>query len=126
MFLHSSLKSNLAGYLPLTQVQRHVYFTHVIYRCNLMRAAPYDLKAAKQTVSLTLNSDLYAQARRFGINTSQIAEEALAQEVARRNAEQLREEVRKDLAALDAYEAENGSFAEMVRQHYQSGTDDVP
>jgi len=91
-----------------------------------MRAVPYDLKAAKQTVSLTLNSDLYAQARRFGINISQIAEEALAQEVARRNAEQLREEVRKDLAALDAYEAENGSFAEMVRQHYQSGTDDVP
>ena len=91
-----------------------------------MRSAPYDTKAAKQTVSLTINSDLYAQARRFGINTSQIAEEALAHEVARRKAELVKEEVRKDLAALDVYEAEHGSFADMVRQHYQSGTDDTP
>lgn len=90
-----------------------------------MRPTPYDLKAAKQTVSLTINSDLYAQARRFGINTSQIAEEALAHEVARRNAERLKEEVGRDLKALDTYEAEHGSFAEMVRLHYQPGTDDA-
>ena len=90
-----------------------------------MRPTPYDLKAAKQTVSLTINSDLYAQARRVGINISQVAEEALAHEVARRNAERLKDEVRKDLKALDAYEAEHGSFAEMVRQHYQPGTDDA-
>jgi antitoxin CcdA len=86
----------------------------------VVRPAQYDLKAAKQTVSLTINSDLYAQAKRLGINTSQVAEEALAHEVARRNAERLREEVRKDLQALDTYEAEHGSFADMVRQHYQS------
>jgi antitoxin CcdA len=90
-----------------------------------MRSAPYDVKAAKQTVSLTINSDLYAQAKGLGINTSQIAEEALAQEVARRKAERLKEEVRKDLEALDAYEAEHGSFAEMVRQHYDPGSDDA-
>lgn len=89
-----------------------------------MRPAPYDVKAAKQTVSLTINSDLYAQSRRLGINTSQVAEEALAHEVARRNAERLREEVRKDLKALDDYEAKHGSFAEMARQHYESNTDD--
>lgn len=90
-----------------------------------MRSPPYDVKATKQTVSLTINSDLYARARRLGINTSQIAEEALAQEVARRNAEQLREEVRKDLQALDAYESRHGSFAEMVRQHYEPDADDA-
>lgn len=90
-----------------------------------MRPASYDVKAAKQTVSLTINSDLYAQARRLGINTSQIAEEALAHEVAARNAQRLREEVRKDLSALDAYEAEHGSFAEMVREHYQPGPDEA-
>jgi post-segregation antitoxin (ccd killing protein) len=90
-----------------------------------MRAPPYDQKAAKQTVSLTINSDLYAQAKRFGINTSQVAEEALGHEVARRKAQRLREEVRKDLAALDAYEAKHGSFADMVREHYQSGTDET-
>ena len=91
-----------------------------------MRSAAYDPKAAKQTVSLTINSDLYAQAKRCGINASQIAEDALAHEVARRKAERLREEVRKDLEALDAYEAKHGSFAEMVREHYQSADDDAP
>jgi antitoxin CcdA len=91
-----------------------------------MRSSSYDPKAAKQTVSLTINSDLYGQVRRLGINASQIAEEALAQEVARRKAERLREEVRKDLDALDAYEAKHGSFAEMVREHYQPLDDDTP
>lgn len=80
--------------------------------------SPYDPKAAKQTVSLTINSDLYAQAKGFGINASQVAEEALANEVARRKAEHLRAEIQQDLQALDAYEAEHGSFAEMVRGHY--------
>lgn len=91
-----------------------------------MRSSAYDPKAAKQTVSLTINSDLYAQAKRFGINASQVAEEALGQEVARRKAERLREEVRRDLEALDAYEAKHGSFAEMVREHYQPSDDDAP
>jgi post-segregation antitoxin (ccd killing protein) len=90
-----------------------------------MRPTSYDSKAAKQTVSLTINSDLYAQAKGFGINASQVAEEALANEVARRKAEQLREEIKQDLQALDAYEAKHGSFAEMVREHYQAaGADD--
>ncbi len=91
-----------------------------------MRTSPYDLKAAKQTVSLTINSDLYAQAKRLGINASQIAEEALGQEVTRRKAERLKEEVRRDLEALDAYEAKHGSFADMVREHYQPADDDAP
>lgn len=102
-----------------------VYCTGHRHGLISMRPAPYDVKAPKQTVSLTINSDLYAQARSFGINTSQIAEEALAQEVARRKAERLREEVRKDLEALDAYEAEHGSFAEMVRRHYEPGSGDA-
>ncbi len=89
-----------------------------------MRPSLYDSKAAKQTVSVTLNSDLYAQAKRLGINASQVAEDALAHEVARRRAERLRAEVQQDLDALDAYESRHGSFAEMVREHYQSVEDD--
>lgn len=91
-----------------------------------MRNPAYDLRAAKQTVSLTINSDLYTQAKRFGINASQIAEEALGHEVAKRKAELLKDEVRRDLEALDAYEAKHGSFAEMVREHYQPADDDSP
>ena len=41
-----------------------------------------------------------------------------------RVAERLKEAVRRDLQALYAYEAEHGSFAEMVRKHYQPRTGD--
>jgi post-segregation antitoxin (ccd killing protein) len=84
-----------------------------------VRGPPHNLKAAKQTVSLTINSDLYAQVRTLGINASQVAEEALIQQVARIKAEQLRSEIRQDLEAASAYSAKHGSFAEMVRQHYR-------
>ena len=48
-----------------------------------VRGTSYDPKAAKRTVSLTINSDLYAQAKKLGINASQVAEQALIQEVER-------------------------------------------
>jgi post-segregation antitoxin (ccd killing protein) len=79
------------------------------------------VKATKRTVSLTINSDLYAQAKRFGINASQIAEEALAREVARHKAELIKAEIRQDLEAIDAYTAKHGSFADLVRDHYSNG-----
>jgi len=88
-----------------------------------VRNPPYDVKAAKQTVSLTINSELYAQAKKLGINASQVAEEALAQQVARRKAEQLKAEIRQDLEAVNSYMAKHGSFAEMVRQHYHGDED---
>lgn len=75
-------------------------------------------------MSLTLNSDVYAQAKKLGINTSQVAEEALIQHVARRKAEQLQIEIRQDLEAATSYMAKHGSFAEMVRQHYTNTTND--
>jgi post-segregation antitoxin (ccd killing protein) len=77
----------------------------------------YNVKAPKQTVSVTLNSELYTQAKGLGINASQIAEEALAAEVARRHAERIQAEIREDLEASNAYTAKHGSFAEMVREH---------
>ena len=88
-----------------------------------MRNPPHDVKAAKRTVSLTINSDLYAQAKKLGINASQIAEDALAQEVARRKGEEIQVEIRQDLEATRAYVTKHGSFAEMARAHY-AGEDD--
>ena len=35
----------------------------------------YNVKAPKQTVSVTINSDLYVQSKSLGINASQVAEE---------------------------------------------------
>src|SRR5437588_3841405 len=84
----------------------------------------YDMKAPKQTVSLTVNSDLYARAKKLGINASQIAEEALTQALARKLAEQIRAEIREDLAAYNSYIEAHGSPAEMARAHYR-GRDDA-
>jgi post-segregation antitoxin (ccd killing protein) len=75
-------------------------------------------------VSLTINSDLYAQAKKLGINASQVAEEALIQQVARHKAEQLRTEIRQDIEVMDAYAAKHGSFPEMVRAHYANRDED--
>jgi antitoxin CcdA len=84
-----------------------------------MRSRDYDTKAPKQTVSVTLNSDLYAKAKGLGINASQVAEEAIAHEYSSRRAKELRAELEKDLAAVEKYEQEHGSFSDMVRAHYE-------
>lgn len=102
----------------------------VLYPCRgpvystSVRSPRHDVKAAKRTVSLTINSDLYAQAKELGINASQIAENALAAEVERRRSELLRAEIVQDLEAVSGYEAKHGSFAEMVREHYQRDDND--
>jgi post-segregation antitoxin (ccd killing protein) len=106
-----------------------VSYTRVYCTCPkrdtaVMRSSIYDVKATKQTVSLTINSDLYAQSKGFGINASQVAEDALAQELAKRKAEELKAEIQQDLEALDAYEAKHGSFTEMVREHHQAADDE--
>jgi antitoxin CcdA len=87
-----------------------------------MREPPYDSKSAKQTVSVTLNSDLYAKAKGLGINVSKVAEEAIAQEYASRRSEQLRAELERELIAIEKYEEEHGSFSEMARAYF--GEDD--
>ena len=84
-----------------------------------MRKPVFDQNAKKRTVSLTLNSDLYAKAKSMGINISKVAEEALAHEYSVGLREALRAEIRDELAALERYEAEHGSFPEFVRAHYE-------
>jgi post-segregation antitoxin (ccd killing protein) len=89
-----------------------------------MRASPQRSKPAKQTVSLTIDSALYAEAKKLGINASQIAQEALEREVTRRRAEQIRREIEQDLEATSRYVEKHGSFADMVREHYRANDDE--
>lgn len=91
-----------------------------------MRDPLYSPKARKQTVSITLNSDLYAKAKSVGINASKVAEEAIASAYAALRARALAEELRASLAAVSAYAEQHGSFPELVRAHYEepSATDD--
>lgn len=84
-----------------------------------MRNPNFDPNAPKQTVSVTLNSDLYAKAKSVGINASRVAEEAIADEYAKRRKEALLKELRQDLAAVEKYEERHGSFPELVRAHYE-------
>jgi post-segregation antitoxin (ccd killing protein) len=79
----------------------------------------FDPKAAKQTVSITLNSDLYAKAKSAGINTSKVAEQSLEYAYAARRREMLVGEVQRDLAAAETYAEQHGSFADLVREQYE-------
>ena len=84
-----------------------------------MRNPLFETKAPKQTVSITLNSDLYAKAKAIGINASGVAEEALARAYAERCKQTQAVELELDVAAVDSYSAEHGSFGELARAHYE-------
>jgi antitoxin CcdA len=84
-----------------------------------MRKPLFEPKAPKQTVSVTLNSDLYAKAKDMGINASKVAEEALAHEYSVRRSDAIRAQIRDELAALERFEAQHGSFPELARAHYE-------
>ncbi len=90
-----------------------------------MKDPLFEPKAPKQTVSVTLNSDLYAKAKSMGINTSKVAEKALAEEYSQRHSDALIAELRQDLAAAERYAEQHGSFAEYVRAHYERDDDAV-
>ncbi len=90
-----------------------------------MRHPLFEPKASKQTVSLTLNSDLYAKAKSAGINASKVAEEAIANAYADLRRDKIIAELREDLAAMEGYAEQHGSFADHVRQHYDPDDDAV-
>lgn len=82
-----------------------------------MRRPRYESSAPKQTVSLTINSDLYAKAKSLGINASRVAEEALADAYAARADEILKVQIAEELSALDAFTEVHGSFPALAREH---------
>jgi post-segregation antitoxin (ccd killing protein) len=90
-----------------------------------MRDPGFDYKAGKQTVSLTLNSDLYAKVKSVGINASKVAEKALAEAYVEHQREAVAAGIRQDLAAIEEYAAQHGSFPDLVRQHNESEDDAV-
>jgi antitoxin CcdA len=89
-----------------------------------MRDPLYSPKAPKQTVSITLNSDLYAKAKSVGINASRVAEEAIASAYAALQAKALAEELRASLAAVSEYAAKHGSFPDSIRALYEESDAD--
>ncbi len=88
-----------------------------------MQTTLFDAHARKRTVSLTVNSDLYAKAKAAGINASRIAEEALAAALRARQAEILRDEIRRDRDALARYVAQHGDPAAELREMFEAPPD---
>ena len=85
-----------------------------------MQSTLFDARARKRTVSLTVNSDLYAKTRAAGINASAVAEEALAQALRAKQAEVLRDEIRRDRDALARYVADHGDPAAELGEMFGS------
>jgi post-segregation antitoxin (ccd killing protein) len=85
---------------------------------NSIRESAYRLDAPRQTVSLTINSDLFAKAKAEGVNVSRVAEEALAQVLDRLRRAHIETEVRGALDAVAAFEQEHGSFPEQMREQF--------
>lgn len=84
------------------------------------RSALFDPEVPKQKVSVTLNSDLYANAKRAGIDVSRVTEEAAAKMYLKGVPTAPRAELEQNLYFADAYAERHGSFAHLVCLHYQA------
>jgi antitoxin CcdA len=83
-----------------------------------IREPAYQRDAPRQTVSLTINADLFSRVKAAGINASRVAEEALAAELEKRRRADIEAEVRAGLAAIDSFEKEHGSFTDRMHEVY--------
>lgn len=102
-----------------------MYFTRVSDTTRFeVREPLFAADAPRQTVSLTINSDLFARVKALGINASRIAELALTAELEKRRRESLLAELHADVEAVDALVDKHGSFAAMARAHYRQSDDD--
>jgi antitoxin CcdA len=83
-----------------------------------MPSTLFDPGARKRTVSLTVNSDLYAKAKAAGINASRVAEAALSEALREAQRAVLRREIQQDRDALARYVAEHGDPAAELREMF--------
>jgi antitoxin CcdA len=84
-----------------------------------VREPAYAVGAPRQTVSLTINSDLFARIKALGLNASRIAEEALANELERQRRAVILAEIEADVRAVKAYTDRHGDPADITRQYLE-------
>jgi antitoxin CcdA len=84
-----------------------------------MPSALFDPGARKRTVSLTINSDLYARSKAAGINASRVAETALTEALWEAQRAVLRREIAQDRDALARYVAEHGDPAAELKEMFE-------
>ena len=86
-----------------------------IQHADTALADPYDRAAPKRATNLSVNSDLLRRARELDVNLSATLEQALSDEVRRRQRDAWLNENR---AAIDAYNAaveKHGTFSDTLR-----------
>ncbi|ELH8610906.1 TPA: type II toxin-antitoxin system CcdA family antitoxin [Enterobacter kobei] len=72
--------------------------------------------ALKQSVTLTVDREVYSKARQEKINVSALLTRTLENEIRRLEAQRWKEENREGIEALNRFIEENGSFADQVRR----------
>lgn len=76
---------------------------------------PYDREATKKPTRLRVNSDLLEKARELGVDIATTLEDALAQEVHRRQRETWLEENREAIDTYNQHVAQHGVFSSGLR-----------
>lgn len=83
-----------------------------------MSDALFDTRARRRTVSLTVNGDLLDQAKTAGINVSRTAEAALVEALTAWRQRQVKDEIARDLRAMEDYVDQHGNPATELRRMF--------
>ncbi|MGL6159494.1 type II toxin-antitoxin system CcdA family antitoxin [Microbulbifer sp.] len=75
----------------------------------------FDPNAPKKATNLSINSDLLVKSRSMHINLSATLEQALTQELAKREAERWRNEHKAAIKAYNEFVNEHGGFGDEFR-----------
>lgn len=75
----------------------------------------FDSTAPKKATNLSINSDLLAKSRSLKINLSAMLENALKEELAKKQAEQWKAENRAAIQSYNEFVEENGCFSDEYR-----------
>ncbi|HSS79205.1 MAG TPA: type II toxin-antitoxin system CcdA family antitoxin [Thermoanaerobaculia bacterium] len=84
-------------------------------RISAPKRSLYDRRAAKKPAQLRINGDLLKKAHELGINPSATLEDALADEISKRNREIWLEENREAIETYNELVAKHGVFSDGVR-----------
>jgi antitoxin CcdA len=75
----------------------------------------FDTNAPKKATNLSINSDLLVRSRSLNINLSATLEQALSQELAKREAQNWKDEHKEGIKAYNEFVEEHGCFSDEFR-----------
>ncbi len=78
----------------------------------------FDPGARKREVRLSINGDLYSKAQAAGVDTTGVAEAAIARALHQANREQLLADIRTDMEVVDRFIAEHGDPVAELREMF--------